>query len=163
MNAVTVSHFKQCYMALSQKTEGDAVNPLGSQEPCHCFKSLGQWRRMEKLQFSRERDSMLAVCQLLLRLCFLHRLAQVSLCCPEKQANHPAVNKAGVARHQATGRGSRGRMPGLLPVLNEQCWLPQLITSPSLSRQNTWPSSGARLTTHHRERRYVQKLQAGSS
>lgn len=71
---------------------------------------------------------MLAVCQLLLRLCFLHLLAQVSLCCPEKQANHPAVNKAMVARHQATARGSPGRTPGLAPVLNEQCWLPQLIT-----------------------------------
>lgn len=83
---------------------------------------------------------MLAVCQLLLRLCFLHRLTQVSLCCPEKQANHPTVNKAWVARHQATGSGSGGRTPGLLPVLNEQCWLPQLITSPCLSRQNAWPS-----------------------
>lgn len=36
---------------------------------------------------------------------FFTVFTQVSLCYPEKQANHPAVNKAMVARHQATGRG----------------------------------------------------------
>lgn len=59
---------------------------------------------------------------------FFTVFTQVSLCYPEKQANHPAVNKAMVARHQATGRGSRGTTPGLPPGMDEQCWLPQLIT-----------------------------------
>lgn len=48
---------------------------------------------------------MLAGCQALLRLCFLHHLSQAAPCYPEKQTNPSglAVDQTTVARHRVTG------------------------------------------------------------
>ena len=70
----------------------------------------------DKNVLSSLENSILAGCQLLLRLLFLEILTSTSVCSLTKQANHLVVDKILMGRHSGSGRKTEGNRTPDLPL-----------------------------------------------
>lgn len=83
----------------------------------------------DKSVFGSPENSMLASCQLLLRLLLLEILTSTSVCSPTKHADHLVVDETLMGRHSGSARETEGnRTPAFLSDWISTVWLMQSIT-----------------------------------